>query len=115
MRDLLRRHTSVGIHHDDDVAARSGETGSQRAALARAALLHDGDVRPAASCGDERCVGGVSVDEDDFVDALGDLIQYPSDVARLVANGDDQTDRVCRQSAISLEMWIRVKESAVRI
>jgi PE family len=94
--DLAGRHAAVRVHHDDDVTGGGQKAGAQRAAFARALLLHDPDVGPASTGGNERDIGRITVHENDFGYLIDDLLKHPADVARLIPDRNNQADgRIC--------------------
>ena len=88
-RDLFRTGGTVRIEHHHYVAARSSETLHQGAALAHAVLVNDLNVGAQCPCHLNSRVAGVTVDEDDFVDLVGNLDQNVWEVRRLVCRRDD--------------------------
>ena len=69
-RNLLRRHRSVGIEHDNGITAANGEARPQCVALAPLRLIHHHDVRSRLESDLGGPVDGVAVHDDDLPDRL---------------------------------------------
>jgi len=90
--DLAGVGGPVGVDHDDDIAGCRRETLPECAALAAPFLHHDADVGDQRARDFEGIIGGVTINQDNFVDPLRDKRQHVRQVLGFIEGRDDYAD-----------------------
>src|SRR5947209_3079963 len=90
--DLGWIHAAIRVEHHDQVPARGGEAGPYGGALPSGALEHDPRIGSRFPHDGDRLVGRTAIDDDELVEAVGQPVENPPDVLRLVQRGNDRAD-----------------------
>ena len=94
LQDVAADERPIRLRENDDVALGFLDAALKRVAISLAALLDD--ARPCLARFPGSAIAGVVVDDDDFVDDIGDkeVLDRRADVSLFVVGREDHADRL---------------------